>query len=148
MRGQTIADELVGGTLVVVHKPVPPLASEWTVHCKEIAERRSAIRGVIVVAKGPGPDTLQREELQKSWEGGAPPPIAIMSKSAIVRGVLTALNWFMANKLKPFAETDYEGAFRYLQLDDKERAEVLAAIRRLAADLGVALAEERRVDRV
>lgn len=141
MRGETMADELVAGTLVVVHKPEPPSSSEWTVHCREIAKRRPGLRGVIVVANGSGPNTLQRQELQEVWGAATPPPIAIMTRSSVLRGVLTALNWFMSNRLKAFRETDFDGAFDYLGLEASARTEVMVAMRKPAADLGVPLRE-------
>jgi hypothetical protein len=139
MRGKTIADELVGNILVVVHTHLPPDPTEWTVHCGEIAARRAALRGVVVMANGSGPSASQRHELREAWGGDTPPPIAVMSHSLVARGVLTALNWFMANRLKPFSENDFAGAFGYLKLDGASGQEVLATMRRLADQLGVAL---------
>ena len=144
MRRVTIADDLVAGTtLVVVHNPDPPAPTEWTLHCEGIAERRAEIRGVVVLAHGPGPNARQRHELAEAW-AGTPPPVAVMTRSTIVRGVLTALNWFMANRLEPFSEYDFAGAFAYVRVPEGQRAHVLASMRKLAAALGVTVAAERK----
>jgi hypothetical protein len=148
MRGETMADELVGNILVVVHNRQPPASEEWSAHCAGIVAQRAAIEGVVVIANGSGPSALQRQRLQEAWGPGTPPPIAILTRSTVVRGVLTALNWFMANKLKPFAASDFPGAFRYVKLPEAAWPDVLRVIRRLAIHLGVAIHDDHGSHRI
>ncbi len=148
MRGETMADELVEQILVVVHTRQPPASEEWIEHCAGIAAQRKSIAGVVVIANGSGPSALQRQKLQEAWGAGPPPPIAILTRSTVVRGVLTALNWFMANKLKPFSANDFTGAFDYVRVPEAARPEVLRVIRRLAIHLGVPIRDDHGSDRI
>src|SRR5262245_47578488 len=125
MHGQTLADELVAHTLVIVHAHKPPAPKEWTAHCAEIVQRRAAIHGVLVIAHGSGSNATQRHELREAWGPGTPPPVAVMTRSVVTRGILTALNWFMSNRLKPFSNDDFAGAFAYAQVPPAAQAEVL-----------------------
>lgn len=105
----------VQGVWVGVHTAENPLTEEWTRHCKRIEEVRHRTRAVVVYTDGGGPSARQRKEMSTALREVAAPPTAIMTRSAVVRGIITSCNWlFGSQQVAPFAPHDLDGVMRYL----------------------------------
>ena len=133
---RTFAYEVAGGAHVAVHGSVSPNDGEWQCYLDDIAEHLDEIRGVIVNTTGGGPSSVQRSMATAHWKqhGGAP-KMSIMTTSAFVRGMVTALSWFLGPTVQAFPIEDYAGATEHLGLDAMQVEEVRAAVARLRRSL-------------
>ncbi|HKU42739.1 MAG TPA: hypothetical protein VJR89_31490 [Polyangiales bacterium] len=106
----------IDGIWVGVHTAAAPTAEEWQTHCLNIEQVRNDTRGVLVYTEGGGPSTGQRKEMRAALQGLAPPPSAILTDSALVRGIVTALNWtFGGEKIAAFPPGALPRALHYLE---------------------------------
>jgi hypothetical protein len=91
---------------------------------------------VLVFTEGAGPNAVQRKlSIEKGWENNQS-PIAVVTKSMMVRGILTAFSWFNMN-LKAFAWDRAEEAYAFLDLTPSERQWVRIETKRLRTQLGL-----------
>lgn len=139
-RGHTMVYRYVDGVYVMVHTVTAPSDEEWNQHCKELETVHASLRGVLVFTAGGGPTTKQRERLRISVPSSIP-PTAIMTDSALVRGIITSINWFVNNPLSAFDHQDLEGALRHLARDGAaiDAAKLVSTMQMLAKELSVKL---------
>ena len=74
-------------------------------------------RGLLVSVRGNGGiSSKQRGRIADFWKraGRKPPPVALVSDSAVSRGVLTAISWMLESSTKAFAPSDLRGALAFL----------------------------------
>jgi hypothetical protein len=91
----------------------------------------------LVLAKG-SLTSLQRKKLARVVEPYEKTlKSAIVTESAIVRGIVTALQWFHRDVFRTFAPSDLDRALEFLDLLDRDRAHV----KELALTLQKKLAE-------
>lgn len=123
--------------LVAVHLESAPAADEWTRYCAETYRVRKQMRGCLVHTQGGGPNSKQREQVRLAFDGVRPPPVAVMTSSTLVRGIITSLNWFMDNQLAAFSPSDFEGAFGHLAREGcpVDRALLLHSVEQLSERL-------------
>lgn|GEM_PF-5011023 len=98
----------------------------------------ASLRGVLVFTAGGGPTTKQRERLRASVPSSIP-PIAIMTDSVLVRGIITSINWFVNNPLSAFEHQDLEGALRHIARGGAsvDAAKIVSTVHLLAKELSV-----------
>ncbi len=133
---RTFVYEVAGGAHVAVHGSVSPHDEEWQRYLDDISEHLGEIRGVIVNTTGGGPSSLQRSMATEHWKRhGGGPKMSIMTTSAFVRGMVTALSWFLGPTVKAFPIEDYGDAAEHLGLGAAEVDEVRATVARLRANL-------------
>jgi hypothetical protein len=79
--------------------------------------------------------------LRNALEGTKAPASAIMTGSAVVRGIITSINWFWNNQLAAFDPKDLTGALRYVADSGSvaPRDRVVDALVTLAMELSVQL---------
>lgn len=138
----TFRFDYVQGIFVGVHGTAAPDAAGWKAHCERLGAAKFETRGVIVFTLGGGPDSKQREQLRLATEGAPVPPVAILTPSALVRGIITSLNWFMGGQaIAAFAPSDLEGALVFLAARGHvpDRKAIVGALRGCAAEVKVAL---------
>lgn len=134
-----MAYHYVDRVMLLAHTAQNPGEAEWEGYCALMAEVRGELRGVLVYTLGGGPNSKQREQCRVAIENN-PSGAAIMCGSAVVRGIITSLNWFLDNRLMAFSLHDFEGALRYVErtagpLDrTRYRRELGALIDRLERD--------------
>lgn len=64
-------------------------------------------------------------------------PIAVLTDSAVVRGIVTVGSWFFGNMMKGFPTTDLDGALRHLDVHDAvERGGILSILERCKKEVG------------
>lgn len=133
----TMAFTFVESVLVAVHLESPPMDDEWARYCAETYRVRKEMRGCLVHTLGGGPNSKQREQVRLAFDGTRPPPVAVMTGSTLVRGIITSLNWFLDNQLAAFTLSDFDGAFRHLAREGckVDRPLLLQIIERLSEQL-------------
>lgn len=108
----------VGDLVVALHNSSPPTEQEWAGYMdamKKIGAEK--VRG-LAFTDGGGPDSKQRK-LITDLLGGQPRQAAVVSASSVVRGIVTALNWFNP-AIKAFSPERVDEAYDYLKLTTAE----------------------------
>jgi hypothetical protein len=126
----TMAWRFDGRITVIVHSERSPTNLEWRRFLTDATEVGfTAQRRILVISHGGGPDGDQRRELMEAARN-TPAPVVMMTKSALVRGIMTALTFFNP-VTKVVNLDDDEQAYDFLGLSSGERE----SARRLRADL-------------
>jgi hypothetical protein len=91
-------------------------------------------RAVLVSSHGGGPTPHQRRQLaeRRSQAGAGTETVALLSESALLRGVLTAMAWITGNSVKAFAPNELATALAWLGLTERS-AEAKTVIAQLHA---------------
>src|SRR5262245_61639906 len=116
--GRTMGFTIVEGFFVSYHTTENPSDSEWQDQLEFCAGKYKGLKGVLVWSDGGGPSSLQRSQLAESFRD-APPAVAMITESAIVRGMLTALSWF-GLKQRAFRPSDMDKALAFLGVNSSE----------------------------
>ncbi len=117
---RSMAWRFQGRLTIVLHGPHNPSNLEWQNMLRDEAARGHVEHGrTLIVSYGGGPDGPQRELLGKQI-GRKPAPTAIMTKSAIVRAITSALLFFNRT-MKVFGLEERNGAYDFLGLTRLER---------------------------
>lgn len=122
---------VVAQYVVIVHDRKPPQEAEWQRWLEMYQRALPELRGVLVYSLGGGPDAAQRGaliELTKGWGQG--PPTAIVTGSVVMRGLVTALHWFLPAHLRAamFAPGDLEHALDHLRVPSATRPALRAQL--------------------
>jgi hypothetical protein len=83
---------------------------------------------------GGAPNSTQRR-LMNDTLGGKSPLSAVVTNSAMARGVVTAMGWFNPN-IKAFSPTELDEALRFLNVNKSEFELIKLEIRNLVIKLG------------
>lgn len=106
--------------------------------CADVDPIGKQVTGILVVTLGGGPNSAQREEGRHVWErAGRVPPMAVVTPSNVVRGIITVLNWFYDRKVVAFDPREYDEAFAYLKLQPSEANAALSAVAEMRQELGL-----------
>jgi hypothetical protein len=126
-----------GRLTVVVHGAESPSNLEWQRLLTDGAARGPLENGrTLIVSYGGGPDGHQRELLGQQM-ARKPAPICILTKSALVRAIASALLFFNRN-MKVVGLEDSERAYEFLGLTAQERDTANRLRRELESELGLA----------
>src|SRR5262245_14273391 len=94
---RTMAWRVQGRLMVVVHGAQSPSTLEWEGVLRDdllrVKSGHKADRCTLVITYGGGPDGDQRKRLQEQMDHHFA-PTCIMTKSVIVRGIVSALSFF------------------------------------------------------
>lgn len=134
---RTMAFGSIGNLVIAVHGTAPPNDPEWDEYMVVLKEA-ARIGGVerarsLVITEGGAPNSAQRKKVNELLSGRAG-LCAVISDSAIVRGVVTALNWYNP-MIKAYSPAQMEQAMHYLKVSGKQAQEALAMVGKLKADL-------------
>jgi hypothetical protein len=123
----------VSGITVVVVNAHPPSEHEWGEWLSLVhAHAGGTLRGLIF-SDGGVPDARQRGRFNDLM-GGRLAVLGIVSTSAKVRGVATAMAWFHPH-LEVFAPAEFARALEHVRARIGDDAKLLSEARRLGADL-------------
>jgi hypothetical protein len=125
--------------LLLIHTKENPTDDEWKVYLTDVRQWFDKIEGFLVISEGGGPNTLQRGEMNdvlESKKRGAF-KTAVVSLSRLVRGIVTALSWFNPG-IKAFSTLNVSQALEYLEVPANDHDMMLAEIKRLKTELGIA----------
>lgn len=116
------AFELCGSTMVVVHGTHPPTDAEWREGLDYTRSIVHAVRGQLVVSAGGGPTPHQRKTLHELFSKriDGTPPTAVVTSSAIARGIVTAFSWVVKDKIRAFPERQFAEACAFAGAADIE----------------------------
>jgi hypothetical protein len=125
--------------MVVVHGPQSPTPLEWEGVLRDdllrVKSGHKAERCTLVITYGGGPDGGQRKRLAEQMDHHFA-PACIMSGSALVRGIVSALSFFN-RRMKIVGLEDREAAFEHLGLTQAERLTADRLRSELEAELGL-----------
>jgi hypothetical protein len=132
----TLAWRFDGRLLVAVHGFKSPSNLEWQRFLNEcVAHGAGSHWRILIVSHGGGPDGDQRKQLGRVI-GPSPAPTAVMTASALVRGITSAMTFFNPH-MKAFNLGDAEAAFKHLDLTADERSRMLQMRREVSLELGL-----------
>lgn len=125
--------------LVAVHTAADPSPEEWSRYCSAIERQRHEMRGTVVYTLGGGPSSRQRQEMRVAFHETPMAPVAILTRSAIVRGIITSINWFQGNQLVAFDPNDVDRALQYVGSQGAviDRGEIIEMLSALAHELNI-----------
>ena len=127
---RTMAFRYSDGLLLVAHSAQSPSEADWAEYLRYCEhEMPRSCRRTLVLTRGGGPDAAQRKRVQTLIERisqGQTEPlrVAVVTDSTLVRGIVTALNWFNPHT-RAFASAALPEALRYLSVPAGETAERL-----------------------
>jgi len=130
---RNIGVEMVGHTLVVVHGATHPSDADWAIYLDSLRQNIDTIHAQLVVTDGGSPNSAQRkaslELAEGRWE--RTPPTAVVSSSVLARGAVTALGWFMKDKIRAFSQGEFEEACVFIGARAEQTAlhDVVARLR-------------------
>jgi hypothetical protein len=131
-RGATVSVGFAARVLLIAHGRRAPNAEDWVHVCAHIQNNLHVARGLMVTTPGTAPNAAQRKAgldlLPKNYN---PPPAAIMTNALLVRGTITALNWFLNDTHRAFHPDDIAGAAKHLKITGEEAADLIALSREI-----------------
>lgn len=133
---RTFLYDVAGNAHVAVHGTVTPSDKEWQDYLDHIVAHVHEIRGVLVNTTGGGPTAAQRRAATEHWNRwGSTPRMAIMTVSPVVRGMVTALSWFLGTNLRAFQVDAYAEAGAHLGLSEDDLVEINKMVEHLRGEL-------------
>ncbi len=123
----------VDDTLLCVHGLSPPDPKEWAAFIAESLSGSTKMRQVLVFADV-GLSPVQRKEVADSVAKAGTKAVAVVCFSRLTRTVVTGLGW-MTRIHRAFAPAALTDAFDFLQLTQKQRAELLRVAKEFAREL-------------
>jgi hypothetical protein len=138
MAKPSMAFVMMGRLSVVVHTAIPPTEQEWGAWLDAVRATPIGPEGIrnLVYSLGGGPSASQRGgaiDLMKDH----PHRTAIITTSAVVRGIVTAVSWFLKG-MKVYPPSQFDRAFEFLEVGQDEREVVRSKIRGLCDALAIA----------
>jgi hypothetical protein len=128
--------EVVDDCIVCLGSKNPPSDAEWDAY---IAALEACLKkndhkvNIIVITRGGAPTPAQRHTLNETTarhNSSSASKVAVLTSSAIARGVVTALSWF-SPVYKAFAEDDLDGAVDFLDVPSHKVFSIRGAVRAL-----------------
>jgi hypothetical protein len=123
---------------VAVFTEGSPSDEEWVEYIETLRRLGDASHRTLVFSAGGGPTALQREDLERLTEEQEHVKVAVITRSLVARGMVTALRWLRRDANAAFEPGKLDAAFDYLGLDDPERHRARELAVRLAERLGLA----------
>jgi hypothetical protein len=131
---RNLAFKVVDRLFIVVYGPDGPSDEEWDRYLGDVKRHGIDRTQQLIVTPGGGPNASQRGTLNNLLAGRSV-PVAVMSDSTRIRGVVTALSWF--NRLiRAFPPSGLHDALAYLEIPASRADLIEREIRRLQGSLG------------
>ena len=109
----SIAWGCADSTVFVVHAPVRPEQSHWDEFMEDVRAQQG-LTGAVVMANNSRLTPLQRAEIQKWYEANKARG-ALVTNSRMMRGIVTAMNWFNVD-MRAFSPEDLDDALGFVRL--------------------------------
>jgi hypothetical protein len=129
-----------GRIMILVHGEANVTREEWS-DLRRLAEenyRKPAderVNGYLIVTDGGGPTSAQRAEVSEYWQGKEAPKFAVVSDSALVRGIVTALQWLKLSKMTAFRSANIDSAIAHVGIPESEHHAVLQTVLEMRSEL-------------
>ena len=128
---------------VNVNGPDPFVDADWEAYVlwtEDLISRGIPVKGALTFSPFQSPNAAQRERLRQSLQKGVQgaPRVAVLSDSAMVRGAMTALSWFIKSvHAKGYRPMESDLAMTWLaQQLEFDAAEVRAALKKGTTAVG------------
>lgn len=136
--GKHMAWTVLGDLLLTAHDDKAPSDDEWQSWLRDYEANIEGLRGNVVHSLGGGPTSSQRKDLLSIVNRYARvPPTVIMTSSALMRGLVTAVGWFLPPERRPtmFNLDEVGPALGSLGLDPATRNAARMELDKLRASL-------------
>jgi len=138
---KSLVSKVSGDLLLTLHGASAPSTTEWDAHLVLLGELARANGGSLaavrslVFSDGGMPGSAQRQSSTRIIDTarGREMPIAMVSSSSVVRGVVTAAHWFGLN-MRAFTPAELHDALRYLAVAPERHADLRRDLADLARD--------------
>jgi hypothetical protein len=118
---------------ISVHTNETPSDEDWDRYLGDVIKHVKGLKGILVYSESTGPSAPQRARVNESYkQAGVNIRTAIMSGSRMVRGVVTAMSWTLAENIKAFSTKDFESAVKYLELSNEDQLRTRVMLKQLA----------------
>jgi hypothetical protein len=141
---KNMAFKCVGNIIIVVHNREPPENDAWNDYLEAtLAAGRiygndlSNVRH-LVVTEGGGPNSAQRKAVDTASQemNGKNSPVAVISASPMIRGIVTVFNWFNLN-MRVFSLQEADKAFQFIGVLPRDITKIWYEVKVLQAELGI-----------
>lgn len=135
---KTMAHAIVGTLIITVHTAKSPSQDEWGEYIRALETLTRELKDHthlrnIVFTDGGAPDSVQRKAVN-SIVASRSVTSAIVSRSQMVRTVVTAFSWFN-EKVKAFSPDTIEEAYQHLKLSAYEIEVINNRVKQLRAQI-------------
>lgn len=131
---KNMAFKVIDRMFIVVYGSHDPTDEEWLNYLEDVKRHGIDRTMQLIATEGGGPTSTQRKILNDLL-AGRHVPVAVMSGSTAVRGVVTALSWFN-RKIKAFPPEGLADALSYLEIPQSRIVLIEREMTRLRASLG------------
>lgn len=132
---ETMTHKVIGNRLMIcVHNAKAPKESEWQAYVDDLRKLPLDQACQFVYTLGGAPSPSQRKEIT-DLTTGKKHRVAVVTPSAMVRGICTALSWFNSN-VQAFAPERTGAAFEYLGVTANDIRMLSLELRVLCEALG------------
>lgn len=125
--------KVINNLFVVVYGPLNPTDEEWYGYMAAVRKAGIDRTVQLIVTEGGGPTSTQRKFLNELL-GGAQVPVAVLTTSVTVRGIITALGWFNRG-IRGFSPSDLRGALAHLNVSPFEHERVATTIKTMSGEI-------------
>jgi len=135
----TMVVEMFESCLLAVHGPEPAAAEDWTRYV--VDSNAAAVAGVLVVVDAgyPGPTAMQRAQANAAArQHGRYPPIAVVTGSAMHRGIVTVFSWMQKGNVVAYAPSRLSQAMTFAKIGTLSHGKALSRVHELARRVGSA----------
>jgi hypothetical protein len=129
-----MAFKVIDRLFIVVYGPHDPTDAEWESYLADVEHHGIDRTMQLISTEGGGPTSTQRRYLNDLLAGRSV-PVAVMSGSAAIRGVVTALSWFN-RKIRAFPPTGLRDAIAYLEIPGSRTELIEREMAKLRLSLG------------
>jgi len=130
---KTVAFRLIDHWLLTVYGISDPTDAEWAVCADKFRSMDLRHLRVLIYTEGGAPSAAQRK-VMNDVVNGRTFPTALVSSSAMMRGIATAMSWF--NKgIKAFEPDAIEDALAYMEVPQDRVSFFLSEIENLLSEI-------------
>ena len=141
--------KIVGNVHIVIHGMTDPLDEDWRLYMNAVRSEEQKTAGfgrmrTLVFSAGGGPTAKHRKEINE-FLGGRATPVAIVTSSTVMRGLVTALQWF--NPLaRAFSPENVLAAMQFLGTSESEASVLWAEAKKLQSSVGAPASKSINLD--
>jgi hypothetical protein len=137
------AFKLVHNVGICVHNARNPSKQEWDEYLavsqsvKDVAGEDVSNFKQLIFTDGGGPNSAQRTastDLAKGVKSAEKIKVAVVSRSIVARGIVTAFRW-LGFPLRSFTPEQLAAAFAFIAVSDAEAMDICAAVEELCATI-------------
>lgn len=134
---QVLIELATSRVAVAVFAEGTPSDEEWGEYLDALQSLGDSSHRTLVLSAGGGPTAAQREDLERLAERQEDVKVAVITRSLVARGMVTALRWFRREANAAFEPGKLDVACDYLGLDAAERRRAAEVAEVLAERLGI-----------